>query len=88
MSMLLNFVGLKVIWPELKGVKARKAKEIIEKENPQVEAYIVPEGMPIPEIMCCHSVFLYVSSNSKHGDYHDAPVVKVPTIGCSYPPLF
>ena len=35
-------VGLKVQWPELKGVSAVDAKKIIEQDNPYVTAWRYP----------------------------------------------
>ncbi|XP_019057246.1 PREDICTED: inhibitor of trypsin and hageman factor [Tarenaya hassleriana] len=72
------FPGLKVEWPELRGVSGVEAKMIIERENPKVVAFIYPEGLfYLPEVMCCNRVLLYVpADNCPNG-----PVINSPFVG-------
>ncbi|CAN8324039.1 unnamed protein product [Cochlearia groenlandica] len=72
-----RFRGLKVEWPELRGVSAVVAKAIIEKDNPHVTAFILPAGeYYVPIINCCNRVMLWVSSdNCPNGPVSNRPMV-------------
>ncbi|CAN8324369.1 unnamed protein product [Cochlearia groenlandica] len=73
-----RFPGLKVEWPELKGVSAVLAKTIIEKDNPHVTAFILPAGAYfVPAINCCNRVMLWVSSDN----CPNGPVTNLPMVG-------
>lgn len=43
----------KIRSPELVGKDGKEAKEIIEKENTKVKAFILPVGHPKPRIIGC-----------------------------------
>ncbi|KAL5712235.1 hypothetical protein ACHQM5_014426 [Ranunculus cassubicifolius] len=51
----------KLLWPELVGVDGETAAAVIERENPQVKAKILPEstGM-VPEDFRCDRVVVWV----------------------------
>ncbi|MQL98921.1 hypothetical protein Taro_031637 [Colocasia esculenta] len=51
-------------WPELVGFRGRQAVGIIERENPRVEASIVPEGSGVTTDFRCDRVWVWVD---KHG---------------------
>ncbi|VVB08030.1 unnamed protein product [Arabis nemorensis] len=69
---------MKVEWPELRGVSAIEAKKQIESDNPNVTAFIYPQGVVyLPAINCCNRVVLYVPSDN----YPNGPVINLPMVG-------
>ncbi|MBB6173925.1 hypothetical protein HNR23_003985 [Nocardiopsis mwathae] len=54
-----SFCQGKQEWPELAGMPAKAAKEIIERENPYVTARILPEGSPVTLDFRCDRVWLF-----------------------------
>ena len=70
-------VGLKVQWPELKGVSAVDAKKIIEQDNQYVTAWIYPETQKFVTINCCNRVILFTPTN----DCPNGPVLNSPFVG-------
>ncbi|KAL1212260.1 Glu S.griseus protease inhibitor [Cardamine amara subsp. amara] len=72
-----QFPGLKVEWPELKGVSGVEAKAIIERDNPRVTAIVYPLGVYFPAINCCNRVLLYVPTD----DCPNGPVQNRPMVG-------
>ncbi|CAH2046333.1 unnamed protein product, partial [Thlaspi arvense] len=72
-----RFLGLKVEWPELRGVSGLKAKKKIESYNPHVTAFIYTQGdVYLPAINCCNCVVLYVPSNNcPNGPVFNRPVI-------------
>ncbi|AES61052.1 putative proteinase inhibitor I13, potato inhibitor I [Medicago truncatula] len=60
-------------WPELVGVEGKVAEATIERENPLVNAIIVPEGSAVILDFRCDRVWVWVDK--------DGIVFKVPTIG-------
>ncbi|ESQ45531.1 hypothetical protein EUTSA_v10011104mg [Eutrema salsugineum] len=72
-----RFPGLKVEWPELKGVSAPEAKRKIENDNPHVTCVIIPEDVDVLAINCCNRVLLRVLV----GNCPNGPVVNSPRIG-------
>ncbi|ESQ45524.1 hypothetical protein EUTSA_v10011021mg, partial [Eutrema salsugineum] len=63
-----RFLGLKVEWPELKGVSGPEAKRKIEGDNPHVNYW---------SVNCCNRVLLRVPV----GNCLNGPVVNSPRIG-------
>ncbi|XP_018482525.1 inhibitor of trypsin and hageman factor [Raphanus sativus] len=72
-----HFPGMKVEWPELKGVSGIEAKKKIESDNPHVTAFIYPQDIYLPAINCCNRVIVYVPSE----DCPNGPVTNSPVIG-------
>ena len=68
----LLFVGKKS-WPELVGVQGTVAEARIERENPLVDAKIVPEGSVVIQDFRCDRVWVWVDKNGV--------VYRVPIIG-------
>lgn len=60
-------------WPELVGVQGEVAKEIIERENPNVTAQIVEEGTRVDQQYICTRVWVWVNTAGV--------VIEVPRIG-------
>ncbi|GMY27216.1 inhibitor of trypsin and hageman factor-like protein [Fagus crenata] len=60
-------------WPELVGVQGTVAEATIERENPLVNAVIVPEGSSVILDFRCDRVWVWVDKNGL--------VDKVPKIG-------
>ncbi|KAK7268798.1 hypothetical protein RIF29_21507 [Crotalaria pallida] len=60
-------------WPELVGVKGTVAEATIERENPLVDAIIVPEGYSVITDARCDRVWVWVNT--------DGIVKQVPHIG-------
>ncbi|OIW01796.1 hypothetical protein TanjilG_03934 [Lupinus angustifolius] len=60
-------------WPELVGVQGTEAEATIERENPLVDAIIVPEGHSVTADVRSDRVWVWVDANGN--------VKKVPTIG-------
>ncbi|KVH91310.1 inhibitor of trypsin and hageman factor-like [Cynara cardunculus var. scolymus] len=60
-------------WPELVGKKGEHAEAIIEKENPSVNAEIIPEGIVIAQIYICNRVVVWVNKKGI--------VISTPSIG-------
>ncbi|KAJ4840560.1 hypothetical protein Tsubulata_011028 [Turnera subulata] len=60
-------------WPELQGARGEAAVKKIEKQNPYVDAVIVPEGSFVTQDFRCDRVRVWVD---KHGI-----VIGVPHIG-------
>ncbi|XP_057467848.1 uncharacterized protein LOC130757179 [Actinidia eriantha] len=71
------YPGLKVQWPELKGVSAVDAKKIIEQDNQYVTAWIYPETQKFVTINCCNRVILFTPTN----DCPNGPVLNSPFVG-------
>ncbi|KAF7127119.1 hypothetical protein RHSIM_Rhsim11G0040900 [Rhododendron simsii] len=68
--------GYKSQWPELKGVSAVRAKQIIEKENPFVKAWIYPEDSIFKAIICSKRVLLLTPDNDcPNGRVTNSPFV-------------
>ncbi|KAF7130641.1 hypothetical protein RHSIM_Rhsim10G0168500 [Rhododendron simsii] len=68
--------GYKSQWPELKGVRAVTAKQIIEKENPFVKAWIYPEGSIFNDVICPKRVLLLTPENDcPNGRVSNSPFV-------------
>lgn len=73
---LLFVAGYKSQWPELKGVSAVTAKQIIEKENPFVKAWIYPESIIFEAIICSKRVILLTPNNDcPNGRVSNSPYV-------------
>ncbi|KAF7129153.1 hypothetical protein RHSIM_Rhsim10G0168400 [Rhododendron simsii] len=69
--------GYKSQWPELKGVRAVTAKQIIEKENPFVKAWIYPEGSFFMALICSKRVLLLTPANDcPNGRVSNSPFVR------------
>ncbi|GFZ08769.1 hypothetical protein Acr_20g0005770 [Actinidia rufa] len=60
-------------WPELVGVEEKTAAATIERENPLVDAKIVPEGSFVIKNFLCTRVWVWVDVNNI--------VKRVPIIG-------
>ncbi|AES61046.1 putative proteinase inhibitor I13, potato inhibitor I [Medicago truncatula] len=60
-------------WPELVGVEGKVAEATIQRENPLVDAIIVPEGSSVPFDFRCDRVWVWINK--------DEIVYQVPTIG-------
>lgn len=71
--MLWLYCAGKSSWPELVGVDGKVAEGRIEKENPLVNAIIVPEGTSVPFDFRCDRVWVWVDK--------DGIVKQIPTIG-------
>ncbi|XP_010426533.1 PREDICTED: inhibitor of trypsin and hageman factor-like [Camelina sativa] len=71
------FPGLKVEWPELRGVSGLEAKRIIENDNPKVTCVLVPQGDGVLHINCCNRVLLRLPAN----DCPNGPVLNLPQVG-------
>ncbi|XP_056174432.1 glu S.griseus protease inhibitor-like [Syzygium oleosum] len=65
--------GYKYSWPELVGYNGDSAKATIEKDNPLVTVYQIPEGAYRLTDFCCNRVYLWVDGNGN--------VTRVPTVG-------
>ncbi|KAK7268795.1 hypothetical protein RIF29_21504 [Crotalaria pallida] len=50
-------------WPELVGKPGTEAVATIQKENPNVHAYIIPPGVLINPDIRCDRVWVFVNSN-------------------------
>ncbi|KAF3456856.1 hypothetical protein FNV43_RR01510 [Rhamnella rubrinervis] len=60
-------------WPELVGQQGKVAEEIIERENPLVNAIIVDEGSSVPLDYRCDRVWVWVNKSGT--------VISTPRIG-------
>ena len=60
-------------WPELLGAEGKVAAATIERENPLVEAIIVPDGSGVPLDFRCDRVWVWVDERGI--------VIEVPRIG-------
>ncbi|KAL1191314.1 Glu S.griseus protease inhibitor [Cardamine amara subsp. amara] len=58
-------------WPELMGTKGEYAKEVIERENPKMNAVIILDGTNIPFIYICDRVYVWVND---HGIVVQIPI--------------
>ncbi|KAL1191316.1 Inhibitor of trypsin and hageman factor [Cardamine amara subsp. amara] len=58
-------------WPELMGTEEEYAKEVIERENPKMNAVIILQGTSIPDIFICARVIVWVN---KYGIVVQIPV--------------
>ncbi|KAK6923325.1 Proteinase inhibitor I13, potato inhibitor I [Dillenia turbinata] len=54
----------KLVWPELLGAKAEVAKEVIERENPNVTVRMVKEGSYVTHDYRCDRVWLWTTQGS------------------------
>nr|ABB96723.1 proteinase inhibitor BTIw1 [Fagopyrum esculentum] len=59
-------------WPELVGERGSKAAKIIENENEDVRAIVLPEGSGVPRDLRCDRVWVFVD---ERGVVVDTPVV-------------
>ncbi|CAK9146377.1 unnamed protein product [Ilex paraguariensis] len=73
MPLLVSTTLGKSSWPELVGVQGETAVAIIERENPLVNAIIVPEGSFVIQDFRCSRVWVWVDKNGT--------VYRVPRIG-------
>ncbi|KAH7833674.1 hypothetical protein Vadar_008630 [Vaccinium darrowii] len=70
------YPGYKSQWPKLKGVSAVAAKNIIERDNPFVKAWIYPEGFLFTSIICSKRVILLTPKNDcPNGRVTNSPYV-------------
>ncbi len=60
-------------WPELVGARGTVAEATIERQNPLVNAIIVPEGSSVTADFRCDRVWVWVNKNGI--------VKRVPSIG-------
>ncbi|KAH7522166.1 hypothetical protein FEM48_Zijuj07G0109400 [Ziziphus jujuba var. spinosa] len=60
-------------WPELVGKQGKEAEEIIERENPLVDAVIIDPNTSYLPVVLCDRVLVWVNSSGI--------VYRVPTIG-------
>ncbi|XAR57368.1 hypothetical protein NMG60_11025488 [Bertholletia excelsa] len=51
-------------WPELVGKNGDYAKKVVEKENPHVNAIVLPEGSHVPLDFRCDRVFIFVDKKN------------------------
>ncbi|KAL3849794.1 hypothetical protein ACJIZ3_011676 [Penstemon smallii] len=56
------FLKCKDVWPELVGARGEVAERVIEKQNPNVNAIIVPEGSVVTADFRCDRVRVWVNS--------------------------
>ncbi|XP_057519734.1 inhibitor of trypsin and hageman factor-like [Amaranthus tricolor] len=68
-----SFCKGKSEWPELVGENGQIAATIIERENPNVKAIVLPDGTAVIENFSCKRVWVWVDS--------DELVVRPPLIG-------
>ncbi|KNA20989.1 hypothetical protein SOVF_047400 [Spinacia oleracea] len=68
-----DFCKGKNVWPELVGENGKEAAIIIERENPNVEAIVLPDGTAVTDDFRCDRVWVWVDCNRL--------VVRPPTIG-------
>ncbi|KAG6732659.1 hypothetical protein I3842_01G189300 [Carya illinoinensis] len=59
-------------WPELVGVKGNVAEATIERQNPLVDAVIVPKGSSVITDFRCDRVWVWVDEN---GIVYQVPVI-------------
>lgn len=71
------FAGHKSQWPELNGTSAIKAKEIIERDNPFVKAWIFPYPIHTLAVICEKRVLLATPKD----DCPNGRVVNSPYVG-------
>ncbi|KAL3840413.1 hypothetical protein ACJIZ3_025004 [Penstemon smallii] len=57
--------GYKLVWPYLEGVDAHQAKDLIERDNPEVTVEFVPRGKSITKDFCCNRVWVFVDNNGR-----------------------
>ncbi|KAL3845165.1 hypothetical protein ACJIZ3_002568 [Penstemon smallii] len=57
--------GYKVAWPELVGMDADEAANVIEQENPLVTILILPKGSIGIDNFCCNRVRIYFNIHKK-----------------------
>ncbi|KAF7847109.1 hypothetical protein BT93_L3355 [Corymbia citriodora subsp. variegata] len=63
----------RVEWPELVGQSGEKAKAVIEKDNVDVTAILVPVGKGVGfDDFCCNRVYVWIDKN---GNVYQTPVV-------------
>ncbi|ESQ45529.1 hypothetical protein EUTSA_v10011101mg [Eutrema salsugineum] len=71
-----RFPGMKVVWPELKGVSGPVAKRIIEHDNPHVTCVIITENTGVIQVCCCNRVILVVPvANCPNGLVLNSPQI-------------
>ncbi|CAO2826556.1 unnamed protein product [Amaranthus hypochondriacus] len=68
-----SFCKGKSEWPELVNVNGHKAATIIERENPNVNAIVLPDGTAVIENFSCNRVWVWVDGEEL--------VVRTPVIG-------
>ncbi|KMT10318.1 hypothetical protein BVRB_5g120690 [Beta vulgaris subsp. vulgaris] len=68
-----DFCKGKNAWPELVGENGKIAAQIIESENDNVKAIVLPDGTAVPEDFRCTRVWVWVDC--------DEIVIRPPTIG-------
>ncbi|KAG0470201.1 hypothetical protein HPP92_016277 [Vanilla planifolia] len=73
--------GDKLSWPELLGAKGAIAKEIIERENPELFVSYVYCDARIIQDCCCNRVWLWVRPPPNGHDPSEGIVCHVPRIG-------
>ncbi|ONK67878.1 uncharacterized protein A4U43_C05F4740 [Asparagus officinalis] len=73
----------KRMWPELVGAKGSEAKEIIERENPNVKVVFIWCHWKRIMDCCCNRVWLFVEGEDgwESGDYGEAKVCYIPRVG-------
>ncbi|KAL5542160.1 hypothetical protein UlMin_009870 [Ulmus minor] len=68
MSIFLHFINSwrtnKSSWPELVWVQGEVAVETIERENPSLNAIIVPEGSSVITNVDCSRVWVWVNAQN------------------------
>ncbi|KAL5542155.1 hypothetical protein UlMin_009865 [Ulmus minor] len=64
MSSCEETVSGKTSWPELVGVQGEVAVETIERENPSLNAIIVPEGSSVITNVDCSRVWVWVNAQN------------------------
>ncbi|XAR57373.1 hypothetical protein NMG60_11025493 [Bertholletia excelsa] len=82
MEGLLQCKG-KNAWPELVGKNGDYAKKVVEKENPHVNAIVLPEGSPVPLDFRCDRVYILLIRRTLWSPFPS--FVRLPTIMINNP---
>ncbi|PKU64242.1 Glu S.griseus protease inhibitor [Dendrobium catenatum] len=73
-------VGSKQSWPELVGHKGWAAKEVIERENPDVHAILIRSVDRVIMNCCCDRVWIWVEC-PENVNAGEGIVIKTPKVG-------
>lgn len=64
--------GYKTMWRNTLGMEGKRAKSIIENDNPLVTALIIHKGHAVLDDFCCNRVWIFIN---EHGKVASVPMV-------------
>ncbi|CAA2996199.1 ase inhibitor-like, partial [Olea europaea subsp. europaea] len=57
--------GYKTMWRNTLGMEGKRAKSIIENDNPLVTALIIHKGHAVLDDFCCNRVWIFINEHGK-----------------------